>query len=122
MGYQHKALITDGITTLPSSVAAVVTNPVSTLSTVRSIVLHNTGETAETVKLYRVKNSGGSVGSAVDSGAGVNRFFCEIMAPNQTIGLDIPAQGIIMDGENDTIQGVTTTANTVTMMADGGQQ
>lgn len=106
------------ITTLPNSAGAVYTNPASKTSYVRSIVLHNANTTAETVKLYLVPDSTGAVGTA-----GVtNKIFEEEMAAGATTIIEFPAPGLMLTDENDTIQGVTTTASKVTITATGGAE
>lgn len=106
------------ITTLPNSAGAVLTNAASTTTYIRGIMLHNGNTTAETVILYKVPDSTGSVGTAGTT----NEIYKEIMAPGATTFLEYPVPGLIMTDENDTIQGVTTTASKCTIQFTGATE
>lgn len=116
MAYAH-ARLTE-ITTLPNSAGAVFTQPSGKTSYIRIIHIHNSNTTAESVKLYKVPDSGGSVGSA----GATNEIYAETIEGGGTRVLEYPAQGLILKDQNETIQGVTTTASKVTIEINGGQE
>ena len=106
------------ITTIADTAGALITNAASTTSYVRLIVLHNANTSAETVILYNVPDNAAAVGTA----AITNKFFEQSMDANETRILEFAAPGILLDDENDTIQGVTDTASKVTFQAYGGAE
>jgi hypothetical protein len=109
------------ITYIANSAGAVFTNPAATKSYIRLIIIHNNNTTVEQIKLYNVPDSTGAVGTAGDA----NIFFNVAVQPSETVVLGsdlLPVPGIILTDENDTIQGVTTTASKVTIQIFGGQE
>ena len=107
------------ITTLPSSPGVLYANPSATKTFFSGFVLHNTAATAQVVKLYNVPDSTGSVGTAVDTGAGANRILKIELQPDETFILPPPPNGIVLQDLNDSIQGSATSANTVTITPQG---
>jgi hypothetical protein len=108
------------ITYIASSAGAIYTNPAATTSYIRLIIIHNNNTTVEQVQLYNVPDSGG-VGTAGDA----NIFFNVAIQPSETVVLGsdmLPVPGIILTDENDTLQGVTTTASKVTVQIFGGTE
>lgn len=106
------------IQTLPSTVESIYTNPASTETFVSGFTLFNSNTSAETVKLYAVPNSGGSIGTAADT----NQFLDISLAAKETFIFQVPGDGIVLDGTNDTIQGFTTTASKVTVILHGAKE
>ena len=103
------------IATLPSTVGAIYTNAASTKTFVKGISLFNGNTSSETIKLYNVPNSGGSVGTA-----GATNQFAEItLVAKEGLMYEFPGDGIALGSTNDTLQGVTTTANLVTYQFHG---
>jgi hypothetical protein len=103
------------IATLPTTVGAIYTNAASTRTFFKGVTLFNSGEAAETVRLYNVPNSGGSVGTA----AATNQFLEIGLASKETFIFEFPGDGAVHENTNETIQGFTTTANTVTYQLHG---
>jgi hypothetical protein len=99
---------------IASSAGAIYTNAASTISYIKSLVLFNGNTSTETVKLYNVPDSTGSVGTAGDA----NQFAEISLDAKETLMFDLPYPITIID-ENDTIQGVTTTASKVTVQILG---
>jgi hypothetical protein len=116
MAFAYKRLLE--ITTLPNSAAAVFTNAAAGASYIRSITLHNANTSAEAVILYNVPNNGGATGAA----AATNQIFQRTMPAGETIILEWPAPGLVLDDAFDSIQGVTTTASKVTIQIMGGDE
>ena len=95
---------------LPDAVGALYANPVSTTAFVKSVLVFNSGVSTETVKLYNVPDNTGAVGTA----SAVNQFLEVDIVAKETFMLDLPYP-ITLTDENDTIQGETTTASTVSI-------
>lgn len=104
------------ITTLPSAAGVVYTKSSGTKAYVRLIVLHNSNTISEAVKLYVVPDSAGSVGTP-----GVtNEIYSESLAAGDTRIIEFATPGLLLLDNNETIQGVTTTASKVTITITGG--
>lgn len=103
------------ITTLPNSVGIIFTQPSGQKSYIRNIILHNANTTIETALLYKVPNNGTAVGTP----AVTNKFYQEDLLPNETKIIDFPIPGSMLIDQNETIQGVTTTASKVTIEING---
>lgn len=97
------------------SAGALITNASGDKTWIRAIIIHNGNTTAESVQLYNVPDNAASVGTAGVS----NIFFNQSIAANQTVVVEIPGPGLVLEDTNDTIQGVTTTASKVTVMFAG---
>jgi len=106
------------ITTIANSVGAVFTNPASQITYIRNIILHNANTATEVVTLWNVPDNGGAVGTAGDT----NRFFKKVMAVDETVVLEFPAPGIVLENKNDTIQADCDTASKVTIQMYGGKE
>ena len=106
------------ITTIAATAGAVYTNPASTTAYVTLIVLHNTNTTAEDVELWNVPDSTGSVGTAADT----NKFWADSLAANETVFVEVPKIGLVLEDTNDTIQAMTDTASKVTIQIFGSQE
>lgn len=98
---------------LTDSAATIYANPASTTTFITSITLHNTHSAAITVNLYRVPDNASAVGTAADG----NQFLEYSLAANETLVLN--DNTIILGDTNDTIQGVASTTNKVTIFIDG---
>jgi len=82
------------------------------------IILHNGNTTAETVKLYNVPDNGGAVGTA-----GVaNIFYNKSILAGETVFIEAPNPGLVMEDDNDSIQAVTDTGSKVTAQMFGGAE
>ena len=103
------------ITTVASSAGSVYANPASTTTYVTLIVLHNTNTTAESVELWNVPDNAASLGTAADA----NKFWADDLAANETVFLEIPKVGLVLEDQNDSIQAATDTASKVTVMIFG---
>jgi hypothetical protein len=103
------------ITTLGTFAGALFTNASGKTAYVRTIEIHNAHTSTVTVKLYRVPHNAGAVGAAADA----NKFFEQELTPGQTVLYERQAPGMVVENENDTIQGLTD-AGTVTLSMDGG--
>lgn len=99
---------------VPNSAGTLYANPASTKTYIRGLVLFNGNTSAETVKLYNVPDSSGSAGTA---GAG-NQFTEYSLLQKETLILEFKYP-IVLTDENDTLQGVTTTASKVTVQVLG---
>jgi len=106
------------ITTLPAAAASVYANPAATTTYIRGIILHNGNTVTEAVKLYNVPDNAGAVGTA----AVTNEMYSEGMIAGATTILEFSAPGIMLTDENDSIQGVTTNANKVTIQLLGATE
>ena len=106
------------ITTLPAAVASVYANPAATTTYIRGIILHNGNTATEAVKLYNVPDNAGAVGTA----AVTNEIYSESMIAGATTVLEFEIPGIMLTDENDSIQGVTTNANKVTIQLLGATE
>lgn len=113
MAYAHSELA--DIQYIPSSAGSLLTNA-SGKKYLRTVIIFNGNTATETVKLYKVPNSTGSVGTAGVS----NIWYTENIEANGTRIFQIPAQGMVFDSVNDSLQGVTTTASKVTIQLYGG--
>jgi hypothetical protein len=103
------------IQTIPSTVGSLYANPSSTKTFVKGLTLFNSNTTTETVKLYRVPDSTGSLGTA----AVTNQFLEIALASKETFIFEFPGDGAVLEDQNDSIQGVTTTASVVTVQIHG---
>lgn len=112
MAFAYKKLTE--ITTLPTTKAAIFTNSAATASYVRSIILHNTGTATESVELNMVPNLDGDTVS--------NQFYAANISPDETVFIEFPTPGLVMDTSGDAIEGVTSTVTTVTIMVMGGDE
>jgi hypothetical protein len=99
------------IQTIPSTVGAVYTNAASTKTFIKGIEVFNSNTINETVKIHSVPNSTGSVGTAGDT----NQIIEIVLSPKEKFIYESPGDGRVLDGTNDTIQAVTTTASKVTI-------
>lgn len=100
---------------LGSSATVLYTVPTGKKATITHIILYNGNSTEETPVLYYVLNSGGSVGTPTNS----DIFLKEDVASEETFVFDIPKTGMILENENDTIQGLSTTADVVNYFVYG---
>jgi hypothetical protein len=100
---------------IPSTAGSIYSNPVSTETFIAGFVLFNSGTTAETVKLYCVPDSTGSLGTA----AAANQFLEISLSGKETFVFEAAGDGIPLSDTNDSIQAVTTTGNTVTVIISG---
>ena len=106
------------ITTLPVVAASVYANPAATTTYIRGIILHNGNTVAEAVKLYNVPDNAGAVGAA----AVTNEMYSESMAVGITTILEFEIPGIMLTDTNDSIQGVSTNADKVTIQILGATE
>lgn len=102
---------------IPSTAGNLFVNPDATQTAIKAISLFNGNTTAETVKLYAVPNSSGAVGTA----GLANQFFQIDIAPLTPYTYVFDGAPLILDSENDSIQGVTTTGSKVTVLLQGAQ-
>jgi len=108
-------LVTPDIATLPTTAGTMYANPASTKTFIKGITFFNGNTAPELVKLYKVPNSGGSVGTA-----GATNQFTEIsLVAKETTFYEFPGDGLPFGSTNDTLQGVTVTANLVTYQLHG---
>ena len=105
------------ITTIAAAAASVYANAASTTSYVTLIVLHNTNTADENVELWNVPDSTGSVGTAADA----NRFWADTLTPGETVFVEIPKIGLVLEDTNDSIQAATDTASKVTIQIFGSK-
>jgi len=105
------------ITTIAAAAASVFANPASKTSYVTLIVLHNTNSVTESVELWNVPDNAGSAGTAADA----NRFWADDLAANETVFVEVPKIGLVLENTNDTIQAATSNANKVTIQIFGSQ-
>ena len=113
MAYDFSRLA--NIQTIADSAGSLYANPISKKSFITGIIIHNTNTTAETVILYNVPDSAASLGAA----AVTNQIFKKDIEPDDTIEWDLPKPGIILEDQNDSLQGTTTTASKVTITLMG---
>ena len=107
---------------LPTAVGSgndLYANPASTKTYVRLIILHNTNSTTETVTLYcQVPDNAG----ARQNATATQTTHKLSLAANETVCLEFPGGGIILEDQNETVQGITTTASKVTVSIFGGTE
>ena len=116
MAFAYKRVLE--ITTLPVAAASVYANPAATTTYIRGIILNNGNTVAEAVKLYNVPDNAGAVGTA----AVTNEIYSENMAVGVTTILEFEIPGIMLTDTNDSIQGVSTNANKVTIQILGATE
>lgn len=105
------------IQTLPSSVGVLYANPAGMRTYIRGILLHNTGSGTETVRLHNVPDAATVLGAP----AAANRFAELPVAAKATVTLQFPYV-IVLSDENDSIQGSSSTAATVTIQILGDKE
>lgn len=103
---------------LPVSAGSLVVNPAGQRTYVRSIVLFNAGSTQQTVALHCVPDDNGALGSAGPS----NQFYEETLEGKETRLVEFAPPGLVLEDENDSIQGLADTAETVTVQIYGGRE
>jgi len=113
----NRAKLAD-IAEIASSAGALITNAASVKTWIRGITLHNHTAGAIDVTLYNVPDSGGSVGTAATG----NQFFKKSLAADETHYIDLPGPGIVLSDTNDTIQGLASSATSVTAMFHGDNE
>ena len=101
---------------IAGAAAAHITNAATKTTYVRLIVLHNTHSSGLEVTMYNVPDSSESAGTA----AAANQFYKDTIVSEDTITMEFPAPGLILEDTNDTIQAVCGTADKVTIQAYGG--
>lgn len=99
---------------IASSAGSLYANPASAKTYIRGFIIYNGNTTAEAVKLYNVPDSAASLGTAGVS----NLFYSQSIAADETVIIEFP-HPIVLTDENDSIQGVTTTASKVTFQILG---
>lgn len=107
------------ISNVPATAGVIYANPSGKHSYIKCITLCNGGSTTETVKLYRVSDNAGAVGTASDTANITHKLS---LLAGQTVMIEVPGQGWVLEDTNDSIQAVTTTANTVTIAIDGAEE
>ena len=115
MTLSHTPLVASLVQQLPAAVAPVYTNAAATTTYLRGYRLYNSGTSAETVKIHLVAAAAGAVGTA----AAANQILEYILQPKESLTEDFPATGVVLAGENDTVQASATTAATVTLVLFG---
>lgn len=100
---------------IPSTAGSVYANPAATKSFIKGWTLFNVGANSETIKIYNVPDSTGSLGTAGNS----NQCFEAVLATKETLTFEVPGDGIALGDTNDSIQAVTTNANSVTIILHG---
>jgi hypothetical protein len=111
----HVGLST-GPVVLGTNAGAVYTLPANTVAIMQAYTVHNASQTVRQYpRLYWVPNGGSSVNAG---SAGCNEIFgpAEGMAPGEVVTLPYAIQ---ITTAGDTIQGITGTANTVTVTLHG---
>ncbi len=116
MAFAYKQLTE--MTTIGSSASALYTNPSSTITYAKNLIIHNTSAADVNVRLYMVPDNGGAVGTAANG----NQFFEKDLVENETITIEFPPPGIVMEDANDTIQAVAGTAGVITIMIAGATE
>lgn len=106
------------ITTIAAAAAPVYTNPAGKTTYIRLIVIHNGNTTVEETKLYNVPDNAAAVGTA----GATNIFFdpSSEVGIGETLFIEFPTPGLILEDTNDTIQATTDTASKVTIQIFGG--
>jgi hypothetical protein len=102
---------------LSGSAAALITNPAATKIFVHFIILHNTHDAAIVVELWNVPDDSG-VGTAADA----NKFLKLSIDAGDTVFLPMSKPGIILEDEDDSLQGKAATASKVTIQIYGFQE
>ena len=113
MAFTHSRL--KEITHVGTSAASVYNNPASTTTHVKTIIIHNLNSSTENVELWNVPDSTGSVGTAADA----NKMHKMAVEANETVMLEFPGPGLLLEDTNDSIQAKTDTASKVTIQIYG---
>lgn len=101
---------------LSASAAAVVTNATAHTTYINTIILHNTDTVDRYVQLWLVKNSGGSVGTAIDG----NEIYYVVLTSKQTVTIELPGStALSLEANNDTLQAAADVTNKVTITVKG---
>lgn len=122
MAFEYKRLTE--IQRIGSSITTLFANPSEKITYIRCIILYNSHTAAVNVKLYNVPDSSGSVGS----GTTANQFFGSNVGgetninSGETLFLELPVPGIILEDVNDSIRGLASVNNVVTFQMYGGQE
>jgi hypothetical protein len=118
MALQHAKLA--DIQYIAATAGSIYTNPAATKSYIKGLIIFNGNTTSETVLLYAVPNSGGSLGTAGVS----NQVAALLIVANDTVFFPFNVDGAptVLDGTNDSIQAVTTTASKVTCLVIGDKE
>jgi hypothetical protein len=85
---------------------------------IRNIILHNTHTSDVIVKLFNVANNGAAVGSS----SSANQFLNSTLVASDTLILEIPAPGIMLVDQYDSIQGYADIASKITIQMYGGTE
>lgn len=103
---------------LPTSTgSAIFANSVASQKAyVRWIMLHNVTGSAYQVDLYKVPNQAGATGAAGYN----NRFFSQIISASESVQIEFPVPGMVLDEQWDTLVGMCTGPNSVVVQAYGG--
>jgi hypothetical protein len=117
MAYDYSRLKDITTLTTVASAGILYTNPAATKTYIRLILLYNGNSTAETVGIYVVPDSSG-VGTA----AVTNRIYQESIEAGGSRHLEWGAPGIILEDENDSLQGDTTTNSKVVVGVYGAKE
>jgi hypothetical protein len=101
-------------TQLDDTVGAFSTLDASTTVKIKTLIFFNSGASANSIDIHIVKNSGGSVGTA----SGSNQILRFSLPSGDTFEFS-PSFPIVLNEENDTLQGVATTADEVNVFVMG---
>jgi hypothetical protein len=85
---------------------------------IRNVIIHNTYSTDVIIWLFNVSNETGSIG--VPNPA--NQFLRTTLVAYDTLLLEIPAPGIMLVDQYDSIQGYASVENVVTIQMYGGYE
>lgn len=103
------------IQTIPATAGALYANPVGVTTYIKGISLFNSNSTAETVKIYVVPDASGALGTA----AIANQALEITLSAVESLFLEFPADGAVLQDTNDSLQASTNTAGKVTIQLHG---
>ena len=85
---------------------------------IRNIILHNTHTADVIVKLFNVPNNDAVIGSS----SSANQFLQSSLVAGDTLIIEIPAPGVMLVDQYDTIQGYADIASKITIQIYGGTE
>jgi hypothetical protein len=118
MSFDYSRVLEITSLAVSASTNTLVTNTAPGKKYIRNIILHNTHTSDVVVSLFNVPNSGGVVGTSSTA----NQFLKATLPADDTVMIEVPAPGIMLVDDFDTIQGYADIASKVTAQMYGGAE
>ncbi|HPN31954.1 MAG TPA: hypothetical protein PKY81_13450 [bacterium] len=111
MAFDYKVI--KDITSISNEDGVIYANPADTKTFIRLIMLHNYSDETQNVKLYKTASGVGST---------ARKFYDEDLPANDTRQIEFAIPGLILSAENNTINAVAETADSVNIYIAGGEE